>query len=33
MADEDCYELLLEGEPSGVIEFPSSGYVTTRFIS
>jgi len=22
MADEDCYELLLEGEPSGVIEFP-----------
>lgn len=22
MADEDCYELLLEGEPSGVVEFP-----------
>ena len=22
MADEDCYELLLEGEPSGVIELP-----------
>ncbi len=22
MADEDCYELLLDGEPSGVIELP-----------
>src|SRR5258708_7344849 len=22
MADEDCYELLLDGEPSGVIEMP-----------
>jgi hypothetical protein len=22
MADEDCYELLLNGEPTGVIEFP-----------
>ncbi|MFN0313725.1 MAG: polysaccharide deacetylase family protein [Burkholderiales bacterium] len=22
MADEDCYELLLEGEPTGVVEFP-----------
>jgi peptidoglycan-N-acetylglucosamine deacetylase len=22
MSDEDCYELLLDGEPSGVIEFP-----------
>ena len=22
MADEDCYELMLEGEPSGVVEFP-----------
>jgi peptidoglycan/xylan/chitin deacetylase (PgdA/CDA1 family) len=22
MADEDCYELLLEGEPTGIIEFP-----------
>ncbi|WP_204324319.1 hypothetical protein, partial [Stenotrophomonas maltophilia] len=22
MADEDCYELMLEGEPSGVIELP-----------
>jgi peptidoglycan/xylan/chitin deacetylase (PgdA/CDA1 family) len=22
MADEDCYELMLEGEPCGVIEFP-----------
>jgi peptidoglycan/xylan/chitin deacetylase (PgdA/CDA1 family) len=22
MADEDCYELLLEGEPTGVIELP-----------
>src|SRR6185436_16867712 len=22
MADEDCYELLLDGEPTGIIEFP-----------
>ncbi|MET0605415.1 MAG: polysaccharide deacetylase [Beijerinckiaceae bacterium] len=22
MADEDCYELLLDGEPTGVVEFP-----------
>ena len=22
MADEDCYELLLEGEPTGVVELP-----------
>jgi peptidoglycan/xylan/chitin deacetylase (PgdA/CDA1 family) len=22
MSDEDCYELLLDGEPSGVVEFP-----------
>jgi peptidoglycan/xylan/chitin deacetylase (PgdA/CDA1 family) len=22
MADEDCYELLLDGEPSGVVELP-----------
>lgn len=22
MADEDCYELLLEGQPAGVVEFP-----------
>ena len=22
MADEDCYELLLDGEPSGIVELP-----------
>jgi len=22
MSDEDCYELLLDGEPAGVVEFP-----------
>src|SRR5262249_9781074 len=22
MSDEDCYELLLDGEPTGVVEFP-----------
>ena len=22
MADEDCYELLLDGEPTGIVEFP-----------
>jgi peptidoglycan-N-acetylglucosamine deacetylase len=33
MADEDCYELLLDGEPTGMIELPSNGCATTPFIS
>ena len=30
MADEDCYELLMDGEPTGVIELPWKGALTTR---
>jgi len=33
MSDEDCYELLLDGEPTGVIELPVEWCATMPCIS
>ena len=33
MADEDCYQLLLDGEPTDVVELPVGGCATMRRIS